>query len=133
MSRVDAIRLEMAAAIRELGGEHKADAAVFHAAYLIGLPVAVVKRLYWKKIRRPAADIVDPVREARDRLKAERRAALDAKAAGEARNEFAELSARIARVEALFLPDEEFGRAHVDALRAVARRPNSSVDSGEAE
>lgn len=41
---------------------------------------------------------------------------------------FAELDARLARLEALIVQDEEFHRETVDALRAVARRPDRPVD-----
>lgn len=46
----------------------------------------------------------------------------------EARNELTELDARIAKLEALFVSDPDFGRAHVDALREAFRRPDRPVD-----
>jgi len=56
------------------------------------------------------------------------RRAADAKAAEEARNELAELDARLARVEALLIQDEDFNRFQVDALRAASRRPHRPMD-----
>ena len=56
------------------------------------------------------------------------RRAADAKAAEEARSELTELDARLARLEALLVQDEEFHRPQVDAVRAVARRPDRPVD-----
>lgn len=56
------------------------------------------------------------------------RRAADAQAAEEARNELAELDARLARLEALLVQDEEFHRPQVDAVRAVARRPDRPMD-----
>lgn len=56
------------------------------------------------------------------------RRAADAKAAEEARSELAELDARIARVEALLLSDEDFHRPQADAWRAASRRPHRPMD-----
>lgn len=56
------------------------------------------------------------------------RKAADAKAAEEARSELAELDARLARIEALLVQDEDFHRPQVDAARAVARRPDRPMD-----
>jgi hypothetical protein len=56
------------------------------------------------------------------------RAAADAKAGEEARNELSELDARLARLEALLVQDEEFARPHVDAYRAAARRQDRPLD-----
>lgn len=56
------------------------------------------------------------------------RKAADAKAAEEARSELAELDARLARLEALLVQDEEFHRQAVDAVRTLARGPHRPVD-----
>ena len=56
------------------------------------------------------------------------RRAADAQAAEEARSELAELDARLARIEALVIQDEDFMRSHVDAVRASSRRPDRPVD-----
>lgn len=56
------------------------------------------------------------------------RMAADAQAAEEARSELAELDARLARLEALLVQDEEFHRPQVDAVRSMARRPDRPVD-----
>lgn len=46
----------------------------------------------------------------------------------EARNEIDRLNARIARLEALLMADEDFHRPQIDALRQMAGRPNSTLD-----
>lgn len=51
-------------------------------------------------------------------------------AAREARNEFKRFEARLARVEALLVQDEEFMRPHADALDVVTRSPHRAVDRG---
>lgn len=67
MYRVEAIQNEMASAVRVLGGEGPALAQNNKAARLARLPVTVVERLRWKKIKRIPADIADAVREALER------------------------------------------------------------------
>ena len=59
-----------------------------------------------------------------------RRAAAGDEITKEAKHEFAKLTAQLARVEALLLQDEEFMRPHADALRAVARRLDRTMDRG---
>jgi diadenosine tetraphosphate (Ap4A) HIT family hydrolase len=56
------------------------------------------------------------------------RRAADAKSAEEARSELAELDARLARLEALLVQDEDFNRPQVDAWRASSRGPDRPVD-----
>jgi hypothetical protein len=46
----------------------------------------------------------------------------------EARHEFAKFEARLARLEALLVADEDFHRASVDALRELARGPHRPLD-----
>lgn len=58
------------------------------------------------------------------------RAAADEKIAGEARHEFKRLEARLARIEALLVQDEDFMRPHADALDVVSRRADRPVDRG---
>lgn len=59
------------------------------------------------------------------------RRAADAKAQEEARNELAELDARLGRLEALLVQDEEFHRPQVDAVRSVARAADRAMDRRE--
>lgn len=119
-ARADSIRNEMSEAVKSLGGGGKADAAIYAASRVVGLPASLVARLRWKKIKRIPADVADAVREARDRAAAE-----------EARNELAQLDARLARLEAFLVQDEEFYRPSVDALRAVARGEDRPMDRGD--
>lgn len=102
-------------------------AAIGRAANRVGKYIAPHFRSRWHAGR--AEDIWRG--EARgvwaEEMDAIRRAA-DAKAAEEARSELAELDARLARLEALVVQDENFMRPHVDALRASARRPDRPVD-----
>lgn len=58
------------------------------------------------------------------------RRAADAKAVEEGKHELAELDARLARLEALLVQDEEFNREAVDAFRSAARGPDRPVDRG---
>jgi len=117
-ARADLIRNEMSEAVKGLGGAGKADAAIYAASRVIGLPASIVARLRWKKIKRVPADVADAVREARDKA-----------AAQEARNEYDKLHARLARLEAaLLVSDEEFHGPSIDALRRVARRQDRPVD-----
>lgn len=64
MYRVEVIQSEMASAVRFLGGEGSAKEQITKAARAAGLPVTVVERLRWKKIKRVPADIADTIREA---------------------------------------------------------------------
>lgn len=67
MSRVEAIRLEMAQAIKVIGesGRCAAEENII-AARLSGLSLSVIERLRWKKIKRVPADVSDAIREALD-------------------------------------------------------------------
>lgn len=65
--RIELIQLEMASAVRVLGGEGSALVQNNVAARATRLPVTVVERLRWKKIKRVPADIADSVREALER------------------------------------------------------------------
>jgi hypothetical protein len=68
MSRPSAIVAEMESAVRFLGGDSgNAKQENREAARLARLPVTVIERLRWKKIKRPFADIVDTIREAVER------------------------------------------------------------------
>lgn len=62
MSAVEAIRNEMSASVKALGGEGNVLSQVYRASRLTGLSETVVERLRWKKIRRVPTDISDAVR-----------------------------------------------------------------------
>lgn len=64
MCRVEAIQMEMASAVRFLGGDGPAKDQINRAARATSLPHTVVERLRWKKIKRVPADIADAVRDA---------------------------------------------------------------------
>jgi len=65
--RAEFIVEEMASAVRVLGGQGPALVQNNVAARAARLPVTVVERLRWKKIKRVPADIADSVREALER------------------------------------------------------------------
>ncbi|TGQ11203.1 hypothetical protein EN858_14870 [Mesorhizobium sp. M4B.F.Ca.ET.215.01.1.1] len=67
MMRVESIQLEMASAVRLLGGDGSAKEQVRKAARAARLPHTVVERLRWKKIKRVPADLADAIREAVER------------------------------------------------------------------
>lgn len=65
-----------------------------------------------------------------EEMDAIRRAAKADRLVEEARSELSEIDARIARLEALLVQDEDFHRDQVDAHRAALRRPHRPVDRG---
>ncbi|MBN7764092.1 hypothetical protein JYP52_23425 [Nitratireductor aquibiodomus] len=67
MYRVEAIQDEMASAVKLLGGEGSAKEQINKAARAARLPITVVERLRWRKIKRVPADLADAVREAVER------------------------------------------------------------------
>lgn len=71
MSRVQSIQLEMASAVRFLGGDGLAKEQNNKAARIAKLPVTVIERLRWRKIKRVPADIADTVRAAVERYNEE--------------------------------------------------------------
>lgn len=121
-ARTDAIRNEMSEAVKSLGGGGKADAAIYAASRVIGLPASLVARLRWKKIKRVPADVADAVREARDK------AAIEA-----ARHERGEIERRLSRIEALLVSDADFFGPHVDAVRQAMGRQDRPLDRGGRE
>lgn len=62
--RAELIQMEMASAVRLLGGGGPAKEQNIKAARLTRLPYTVIERLRWLKIKRIPADIADTVREA---------------------------------------------------------------------
>lgn len=121
MSRVDAIRSEMASGVRLLGSDGRnADEQNMLAARLSGLPRTVVERLRWRKMRRVPADIADAIREAvttYNRLSEAR-----------ARHERDILAEQLSRVVALadYAGDPEFYRARLAPVFDQARKAGIS-------
>lgn len=62
--RVEAIQIEMASAVRVLGGDGPAKQSINKATRAARLPCTVIERLRWKKIKRVPADLADQIREA---------------------------------------------------------------------
>ncbi len=94
MSRAEALQNEMAGAVRLLGSDGRnADEANTIASRMTGLPVTVIERLRWKKIKRPFADVTDAVRDAV--------AAFNRRAEAKARHERDILAARLQAIAAL--------------------------------
>lgn len=117
MSRAEAIRSEMAAAVRLVGADASgADRQNEAAARMTGLPVTVVERLRWKKIRRVYADVADAVREAV--------ADFDRRAEAKARHEQDLLRRRLEALAALAdrPGDPDFYRAQVSHVVEQARQ-----------
>lgn len=69
--RTELIVDEMAGAVRVLGGEGSAKQQNSRAARAASLPVALIERLRWKKIKRVPADVADAIREALTRYNEE--------------------------------------------------------------
>lgn len=65
--RAELIVEEMASAVRFLGGDGSAKEQNRAASRATGLPVTIIERLRWKKIRRVFTDLSDPIREAVER------------------------------------------------------------------
>lgn len=108
--RAELIQLEMASAVRVLGGDGPALVQNNRAARAARLPVTVVERLRWKKIKRVPADIADSIREALERhneesLSRARHEAFIAK------QQAAVMAARLAEI------DPDFHGPEIDRLR----------------
>src|SRR5690606_9242698 len=110
--RAESIVLEMASAVRVIGGDGPALAQNNRAARETRLPVTVVERLRWKKIKRVPADIADAVREALERHNEESlsRAKHEAFIA---RRQAEIMAARLAEI------DPDFHGPEIDRLRNV--------------
>lgn len=95
MSRVDAVRIEMASAVRLLGDEgNSTKEATRLAARRTGLPDRLIERLRYRKITRIAADVADTIREAVSAHQAKQEAL--------ARHEITILTARLQALETRF-------------------------------
>lgn len=64
MCRIEAISVEMSSAVRLLGGDGPAKEQNNRAARAARLPVTVIERLRWRKLKRVPADIADAIRAA---------------------------------------------------------------------
>ena len=102
VSRSDAVRVEMASAVRVLGSDGStAKEQTYLAARKTGLSARLIERLRYRKIARVAADVADIIREAI--------AAHQAKQEALARHEIAILTARLQALETRFRTvDEDF-------------------------
>ncbi len=102
VSRSDAVRLEMASAVRVLGSDGStAKEETYLAARKTGLSARLIERLRYRKITRVAADVADVIREAI--------AAHQAKQEALARHEITILTARLQALETRFRTvDEDF-------------------------
>jgi hypothetical protein len=90
------------------------------AARKIGISPRQAQSLFYNE-GNPRAELVERVRAAVRKRQVER--------TREARNELAELNARIARVEALLrVSDPDFHQPEIDAAREMAGRTNRTVD-----
>ena len=120
MSRADAVRAEMASAVRLLGSEGStAKEETYLAARRTGLPTRLIDRLRYRKIARIAADVADTIRDAV--------AAQQAKQEALARHEITILSARLHALEhQLNAVDPDFhGGETLPALQSL--RSNGSL------
>lgn len=119
--RAESIVLEMASAVRVIGGDGPALTQNNRAARETRLPVTVVERLRWKKIKRVPADIADSIREALERhneesLSRARHEAFIAK------QQAAVMAARLAEI------DPDFYGPEIDRLRFNASGVRDAPD-----
>jgi hypothetical protein len=114
VSRSDAVRLEMASAVRVLGSDgSSAKEQTYLAARKTGLSSRLIERLRYRKIARVAADVADIIREAI--------AAHQAKQEALARHEITILTARLQALETrLETTDPDFfGGEALPALQSL--------------
>lgn len=126
MSSVQAIQIEMASAVRFLGGDGSAKESINKAAREARLSHTVIERLRWRKIKRVPADIADVIRAAVERHNEEGLA--------RARHELTVAKAQNAALLAyLEASDADFYRPEIDRLRGVFAGDGAPADleSGE--
>jgi len=118
---VSDLALEMRQSIYELGGtrgwQENRKSWLAKAARKIGITPRQARSLFYMEggLR---AEIVDRVRAAKKQ-----------ELIAETRNEYAELTARIARLEALLsISDADFHQPEIDAVREMAGRTHRTVD-----
>ncbi len=119
--RAEAIQLEMASAVRVLGGSGPALVQNNRAARAARLPITVVERLRWKKIKRIPADIADSVREALERYNEEGLARAKHEAFV-ARQQAALMAARLGAI------DPDYYGPDIDRLRSVVELGRTPAD-----
>ncbi len=119
VSRCDAVRAEMASAVRLLGNEGAtAKEQTYLASRRTGLSARLIERLRYRKIGRIAADVADAIREAV--------AAHQARQEALARHEIAILTARLQALESKFQSgDQDFHQFDVAPGIQPAGRPRA--------
>ena len=125
------IAIEMRSAIIELAGSREVFDSrqlwLDRAARAAGISSRMARRLFYCETNNPSSEVVESVRRARGNLRTKAKEQADV--AGEARAEYRQMLARIERLEnALRLSDEDFNGPQIDALRRLARSPDSSMD-----
>lgn len=103
--RAELIQMEMASAVRFLGGNGNAKTQINNAARAARLSHTIIERLRWKKIKRVPADIADAVREAVEKHNEESLARAKHQAFI-ARSQAAVLAARLAEIDPDFYGPE---------------------------
>lgn len=118
---VSDLALEMRQSVHRIAGERgwqeNRKSWLAKAARKIGITPRQTRSLFYMEggLR---AEIVDRVR-----------AAANKQQLTEAKNTYAELNARIARLEAVLrISDQDFHSPEIDALRELSGRPNRTVD-----
>ncbi len=122
MSRADSIQIEMASAVRVLGGIGSAKEQVAKAARAARLSRTTIERLRWRKIKRIPADIADAVRDAVNSYNEESLT----RARHEtfiARQRASILAARLMEI------DPDFYGPEIDRLRGRTAGPGRGADS----
>jgi hypothetical protein len=94
--------------------------AINRAARRLGLTRRTARAYWYGERAHVPADLMDKARA----IAAEPQVV-------EARHEFAKFEARLARLEALLVADEDFFGPQVDALRSAARGLDRTLDRGE--
>ncbi len=118
------LALEMRRSIVTAGGtrgwQENRKSWLDKASRRLGITARQARTLFYMQ-GTPRAELVERVRAAANKLNKDN--------AKEARNEYAEISARIARIEqALRISDPEFHQPEIDALRSMAGRTNRTLD-----
>jgi hypothetical protein len=124
---VSQVAIEMRSAIIELAGER----AVFdsrarwleRAARKAGISPRMAKALFYCEVSDPKSSVVEQIRAAQAKTRK------DAELLHTAGQTLADFNARLQRLEeALRVADADFHSDQIDALRRVARDPDSAMD-----
>lgn len=119
--RAELIADEMSSAVRLIGGDGPAKQQNNTAARAARLPVTVIERLRWKKIKRVPADIADAIREAVERHNEESLARAKHEAFI-ARRQAEIIATRLGEI------DGEFYGPEIDRLRNLGKRHRPQAD-----